>query len=139
MSGSFCPTHAPNSVGKLGGMNEADMKRRTREFALRIIKLVEALPSGRIADVLGKQLLRSATSVGANYRPARRAKSRADFIHKLTIVEEEADECGYWLDLMGTSGLIKPARLEPLLKESDELTVIVVATIVSAKRKRTAS
>ena len=123
---------------KLDHMNETQMKLRTREFALRIIRLIEALPSGRSADVLGKQLLRAATSVGANYRAARRARSRAEFISKLAVVEEEADECGYWLDLLGASGVVKPSRLAQLSKESDELTAIIVATIVSAKRKRTA-
>jgi four helix bundle protein len=117
-------------------MNEQEMKDRTREFALRVIRLVNSLPPGRVADVIGRQLLRSATSVGANYRSTRRAKSRADFISKLTIVEEEADECGYWLDLLGASGVIKPARLVALAKETDELTAIVVATIRSTKRRR---
>ncbi len=120
----------------MGGMNEDEMKARTKAFALRVIRLTEALPRTRTAEVIGRQLLRSATSVGANYRAARRAKSTADFIHKLGTVEEEADESGYWLEMLAESGVMKPARLAPLLKESDELTAIVVATIRSAKRQK---
>ena len=81
-------------------MNREEMKRRTKQFALRVIRLVESLPRGRTADVIGKQLLRSGTSVGANYRSACRAKSPADFISKMGIVEEEADESLYWMELL---------------------------------------
>jgi four helix bundle protein len=86
-------------------MNADDMKRRTRRFALEAIKLVESLPKGRTTEVLGKQLVRSGTSVGANYRAACRAKSPADFISKMGTVEEEADESAYWLELLVDSGL----------------------------------
>ncbi len=120
-------------------MANTDLKIRTREFALRVIRLVQALPQCQVGGVLGKQLLRSATSVGANYRAAKRARSRADFINKLSIVEEEADESAYWLDLLGASGLIKPSRLAPLLKECDEITAMIVASIVSTKRQRAGS
>ena len=113
-----------------------DMKARTRDFALRVIRLVESLPKGRAADIIGRQLLRADTSVGANYRATQRAKSRADFINKLVIVEEEADECGYWLELLVSAGIIKPALLKELSKECDELTAIVVAMIKTAKRSR---
>lgn len=103
-------------------MNEDTMKARTKAFALRVIKLTESLPPTRAADVIGRQLLRSATSaldnspccqgsVGANYRASRRGKSRADFIHKLAIVEEEADESSYWLELLAESGIVPPAKL----------------------------
>lgn len=78
-------------------MNSQDLKQRTKSFALRIIKLVESLPRERVSDVLGKQILRSGTSVGSNYRAACRAKSPADFIFKLGIVEEELDETIFWL------------------------------------------
>ncbi|MBX3406656.1 MAG: four helix bundle protein [Phycisphaeraceae bacterium] len=117
-------------------MPDSDLKRRTRAFALRVIRLVQALPKSPVADVVGGQLLRSATSVGANDRAAQRARSRADFIHKLAIVEEEADECGYWLDLLAASNVMKPARLEPLLNGCNELTAIIVASIVTAKPRR---
>ena len=112
------------------------MKARTKAFSLRVIRLVEALPKTRTADVLGRQLLRSATSVGANYRSACRARSTAEFISKLGIVEEEADESGYWLELLSDAGVVKPARLEPLTKECDEVLAIVVAAIRTAKRNR---
>lgn len=82
-------------------MKADEMKQRTRVFALRVIRLVEALPKTRTAEVLGKQLLRCGTSVGANYRASCRAKSQADFIAKMGIVEEEADEAIYWIELLG--------------------------------------
>jgi four helix bundle protein len=97
---------------------------------------VEALPSGRTADVLGRQLIRSGTSVGANYRSAQRAKSTADFINKLKIVEEEADESGYWLELLADADVVPARLLAPLTKEADELTAIVVAAIKSARTRR---
>ncbi|HEX8877249.1 MAG TPA: four helix bundle protein [Phycisphaerales bacterium] len=117
-------------------MNADEMKTRTRTFALRVIKLVDSLPTGRVSDVLGKQLLRSATSIGANYRAARRARSRAEFISKLGIVEEEADESSYWLELLADSGRVKASRLTELRDECEELLAIVVATIRSAKKNR---
>jgi four helix bundle protein len=116
-------------------MTPEEMKARTKAFALRVVKLVEALPRTRTADVLGRQLLRAGTSVGANYRAVRRAKSKADFINKLVIVEEEADESAYWLELLADAGVIKPSQLAPLTKEANELTAIVVATIRSTKAK----
>lgn len=109
------------------------MRDRTRQLALRIIRLVEALPPKRTADVIGKQLLRSGTSVGANYRAAQRARSRAEFVSKLGIVEEEADESVYWLELLADAGLVKASRLTALIKECNELTAIVVASIRTAR------
>ena len=88
----------------------------------------------KTSDVLGKQLLRSATSVGANYRAACRARSRADFISKIAVVEEEADECLYWLELLGESGLVSTPALRTLLKEADELTAIFTAAGKTAKQ-----
>ena len=89
-----------------GTRNKDDLQARTQTYALRVIKLVESLPLNRTTDVMGKQLLRAATSVGANYRAACRAKSSADFIAKMGIVEEEADECLYWMELLIESGLV---------------------------------
>src|SRR5947207_15435942 len=86
------------------GMDNDDLRPRTKAYALRVIRLVESLPRNRTADVIGKQLLRSATSVGANYRAACRAKSPADFTAKMGIVEEEADESLYWMELLIESG-----------------------------------
>jgi four helix bundle protein len=116
-------------------MNQEEMKRRTKQFALRVIRLVESLPKGRTADVLGRQLLRSGTSVGANYRAACRARSTADFISKMCIVEEEADESLFWMELLIESGIVKIEKLESLMKEADELLAITVASINTAKKR----
>ena len=115
-------------------MNNENLKQRTRKFALDVIKLVEALPNDRVSNVLGNQLLRSGTSVAANYRSATRAKSPADFIAKMGIVEEESDESFLWMDLLDASGRINPTKSKPLMKEADELTAISVASIRTARR-----
>ncbi|MBI3193730.1 MAG: four helix bundle protein [Ignavibacteriae bacterium] len=114
-------------------MTPEELKARTKKFALNIIKLVEALPNGRTGDVLGKQLLRSATSVGANYQSACKARSKADFISKITIVEEEADESQFWLELIEGSNLSKLDAIKPLLIEAKELTAIFTASGKTAK------
>ena len=88
-------------------MDPGEMKERTKTFALRIIRLVESLPNTKIANVIGGQLLRSGTSVGANYRAACRAKSPADFVSKMGTVEEEADECFYWMELLIEAGIVE--------------------------------
>jgi len=116
-------------------MDSDDLKRRTKQFALRVIRLVESLPKGRTANVIGHQLLRSGTSVGANYRAACRAKSNADFISKMGIVEEEADESIYWMELLIESGILRIEKLESLMKEADELVAITVSSINTAKRR----
>lgn len=108
---------------------------RTRSFALRVMKMVDCLPPGRSTDVIAKQLLRSATSVGANYRAARRARSSAEFCSKMGIVEEEADECLYWLELLSESKLIKPHLLKNLHAEANELVAMTVASIRTARHK----
>jgi len=112
------------------------MKARTKRFALRVIKLVDSLPDARSSGVIGKQLLRSGTSVGANYRSACRAKSTADFVFKLSIVEEEADESVYWMELLVESSLVKAASLAALIDEANQLVAIVVSSIKTLKRKR---
>ena len=101
-----------------------ELRRRTKEFALRVIRLVSSLPNTREADVLGKQLLRAGTSVGANYREATRARSKAEFRSKIGIVEQEADETLYWLELIEGAGIIRQELIADLLKESDELVAI---------------
>jgi len=116
-------------------MDKEVMKKRTKQFALRVIRLVESLPKGRTTEVLGRQLLRSGTSVGANYRSACRARSTADFISKMGIVEEEADESLFWMELLVESGIMKTVKLEPLLKEADELLAIAVSSIKTAKSR----
>ena len=117
-------------------MDEQQFKDRTKKLALRVIRLVEALPRGRTEDVIGRQLLRSATSVGANYRAACRARSTADMIAKLGIVEEEADETLYWLEMLIEAELMPADRLEYLLIEADEITAMTVASIKTLKARQ---
>ena len=117
-------------------MTSEEMKIRTKRFALRVLKLVESLPYGKSADVIGKQLLRCGTSVGANYRAACRAKSTADFIAKLAIVEEEADESIYWIELLVESSLVKENLVINLLDEANQILSIVVSAIKTSKEKR---
>jgi len=111
-----------------------DLKNRTKQFALDVLKLCEEVPNNRAASILTKQLIRSGTSVGANYRSACRAKSPADFISKMGIVEEEADESVYWLDLLVSSGNLESVLASPLIREGGELTAIAVASINTARK-----
>jgi four helix bundle protein len=112
------------------------MESRTKQFALRVINLVGELPKNKAADVLGYQLLKSGTSIGANYREANRAQSREDFIHKIAICEKEAAETEYWLELLAEAHLSAPNQVEALLKESRELLAIFVASGRTAKGPR---
>ena len=114
-------------------MNSNDLKKRTKQFALDILNLTDSIPYGRKADAICKQLIRSATSVGANYRAACRARSKADFISKITIVEEESDESSYWLELLLESAILSIDQISRLLKEADELTAIFTASGKTAK------
>ena len=114
-------------------MTPEELKARTRAFAVRVIRLADALPRGLAAQVVDRQLLRSATSVGANYRAACRAQSRAETPAKLSIVVEEADEALYWLELLRESGMLKPERLADLIREADELVAITLASRRTAK------
>jgi four helix bundle protein len=116
-------------------MNATDMKLRTKQFALRVIRVVQSLPRNPVGSVIGKQLIRSGTSVGANYRASCRAKSRADFIVKMNIVEEECDESLYWMELLIEAGLIKESKLQSLMSEGDEILAIVVRSIQTARSK----
>ncbi|HEY4612376.1 MAG TPA: four helix bundle protein [Bacteroidota bacterium] len=111
------------------------MKKRTKGFALQIIELVESLPNHRTCQIIGKQHLRSGTSVGANYSAASRAKSRADFISKMGIVEEEADESAYWMEILLESGKKNDGQLQAALKEANEILAIAVASIKTAKKE----
>jgi four helix bundle protein len=114
-------------------MEKEDLMNRTEQFSLRIMKLVESLPPGKATAIIAGQLLRSATSIGANYRAARRAKSKRDFVNKLKIAEEETDESIYWLSLVQKSGTIDPMKLHDLVREANELLAIFVASIKTAK------
>ena len=120
-------------------MNQEEMKQRTKVFALGIIQLVESLPKERTAEVLGRQLLRSGTSVGSNYRSACRAKSIADFISKMGFVEEEADESLYWMELLIEAGIEVNIKMEALMKEAGELLSITVASIKTIKKSQNLS
>ncbi len=113
-----------------------DLKERTRQFAIRCIKLVGALPETDTGRVIGRQLLRSATSVGANYRAASLAQSQASFTAKLRIVLEEADECCYWLDLIIEAELLSQNKVYDLYTEATELTKIFAASRKKAQAKK---
>ena len=114
-------------------MNPSELKQRTKAYGKRVIKLIESLPKNTTSSVIGRQLLRSATSVGANYRAVCRAKSRADFIAKLSIVEEECDESLYWLEILVETNQIKPILVSGLMKEGEEILAIVVASAKTAR------
>lgn len=116
-------------------MDERQFKQRTKSLALRAIRLVESLPPGQTSSVIGKQLLRSATSVGANYRSACWAKSTADLIAKLGVVEEKADEYLYWLELLIESNLISEAKIKSLMSETNEILSMTVASIKTLRTK----
>ena len=118
-------------------MNEQEFKKRTKQLALRIFKLINSLPPTTTAQVIGKQVLRSGTSVGANYRAACRAKSTADLLHKLAIVEEEADETLYWLELLIEAEIIPAEKLNSLVQETNEITAMIVSSIKTLKSKQT--
>jgi four helix bundle protein len=113
-----------------------DLKTRTREFALRVIRLFVALPNSTLAQVMGKQLLRSATSVGAHYREGFRSRSDAEFISKLEGGLQELEESAYWLELLGGAGVFPQDRLTPLLEEVNELIAIFTACVKNTKRRK---
>jgi four helix bundle protein len=117
-------------------MTPGEMKDRTKAFALRVIRLCEALPDTPVGRVIRNQLLRSGTSVGANYRAACRAKSNADFISKMGTVEEECDESMYWIELAIEADLIKEKPVSNLYREADEILSIVIASINTARKRK---
>jgi four helix bundle protein len=119
-----------------GMRNEPDLIRRTKAFALRILKLVDALPKTAAGRALASQIVRSGTSVAANYRAACRARSTADFITKMGIVEEEADETLFWLELLEESEFVTAGKLTAIKQEANELIAITVASIKTARRNR---
>jgi len=115
-------------------MNSIELKQRTKNFALAVIKLVNEIPKTSINNVFARQILRSSTSIGANYRAACRSKSKADFIYKIKLVEEESDETLYWLELLFESDSIKKEKLRNLLDEANQLTAIFSAISKTSKR-----
>ncbi|MBA3046081.1 MAG: four helix bundle protein [Candidatus Thermoplasmatota archaeon] len=116
-------------------MNRTELIARTKKFALNSIVLVESFPKSKSADIIGRQLIKSATSVGANYRATCRAQSYSHFISKISIVEEEADETIYWLELAIESGLVPVERIGDLIKEANELTAIFSASKKTARAR----
>ncbi|MFM9903909.1 MAG: four helix bundle protein [Pyrinomonadaceae bacterium] len=117
-------------------MNEIDLIARTKKFALRIIKLVDALPNTLVGRTIGGQLIRSGTSVSANYRAACRGRSKAEFIAKLGIVEEEADESCHWLEMIIEAELMDERLVKDLLREANEVTAIMAASKRTAKSRK---
>lgn len=118
-------------------MDREELKKRTKEFAIRIIKFVAGLPYNKISEVLGKQLLKSGTSIGANYREAIRSESHNDFIHKIGIIQKEAEESQYWLELFESVNIGDPKERQWLFLECCELLAIFTATVKTAKQRRT--
>ena len=116
-------------------MDESELKQRTKQFSLRIMRLVAGLPSSVQGRAIGNQLIRSGTSVGANYRAACRGRSKPEFIAKLGVVEEEADESAFWMELIIESGLMEKRRVESLLDEANQLVAIMTSSRKSASRK----
>jgi four helix bundle protein len=118
-------------------MNKLDqasaLQTRTKQFAIRVVHVVRAVPSSREGNVLGNQLLRCGTAVAANYRAVCRARSKAEFISKMGIVVEEADETIFWLEILADTGVVKPERLVDLLNEANELLAICAASLRTAK------
>jgi four helix bundle protein len=119
-------------------MTTQELKNRTFEFGVRVISAVEGLPKTETARILGRQLLRTGTSVDANYRAAARARSQADFISKLGVVEEECDESAYWMEVIVARRLLGKTQLKSLLAEANELLAITVASIKTARRRHRA-
>src|SRR6266536_5437613 len=124
---------------EFGMRNEPDLKKRTKAFALRILKLVDALPKTTAGRAFASQIVRSGTSVAANYRSACRAKSTADFVAKMSIVEEEADETLFWLELLEESELVTATKLTAIKQEANEWIAITVASIKTARRNRSSN
>ncbi|MCG2695703.1 four helix bundle protein [Candidatus Parcubacteria bacterium] len=117
-------------------MTKEELKDRTKKFALRVIKLVNSLPKTINGRAIGNQLIRSGTSTAANYRAVCRSRSKADFISKLCIVEEESDESAFWMEIIIESGMMKKELVEPLLKEANEIVAIIVASKKSARKNK---
>jgi four helix bundle protein len=120
--------------GGVINMNREQLRKRMKQFALRVITLVSRLPRNRIGDVMGRQILRSGTSIGANYSEAMRASSKRHFISIVEIAAREAGETLYWLELLAESNTVKPSLLSALIQECNELTAILTATGRTAKR-----
>ena len=117
----------------MGSEMHQELRQRTKRFALRIIRFSKSLPASREGDVIARQVLRSGTAVAANYRAAGRSRSRADFISRISVAVEEADETVFWLELASEAGLVAPDKLEPLVREANALLAIFSASRRTAK------
>lgn len=117
-------------------MAESDLLLRTKQYALRMIRMYVALPKSTEAQVLGKQVLRSGTSIGAHYREGNRAKSDADFIHKLETALQELDETAYWLELIVEAGLFDAKKMTPLIDETKQLNAIFTTIVKKVKGRK---
>ena len=117
-------------------MDEKTFKTRTKKLAVAIIKEVDKLPRSPVSEVIGKQLIRSGTSIGANYRAACRAKSTADMINKMKIVEEESDETEYWLELLVEAGVVPQSQIADIYKETDEILAMTIASIKTLRNRK---
>ena len=117
-------------------MDEKTFKNRTKKLAVAIIGQVDKLPRSLAADVIARQLVRSGTSVGANYRAACRAKSTSDMINKLKIVEEECDETAYWLEILGEAGIVQQGQISEIHKETSEILAMTVASIKTLRNRK---
>ncbi|MCI0554157.1 MAG: four helix bundle protein [Anaerolineae bacterium] len=120
-------------------MDEKIFKARTKKLAVAVIKEVDKLPRSRVGDVIGKQLLRSGTSIGANYRAACRAKSTPDMINKMKIVEEESDETEYWLELLVEAELVQQKQIDAIYKETDEILAMTVASLKTLRARQSST
>ena len=130
------PTWAGTKAAPLRCVNEQAeaLKQRTKKFALELIALARTFPPGEPGRTIGSQLIRAATSVGADYRAACRARSRAEFIAKVGLVEEESDESGFWLEISQETGLTSVEAVAPLMKEAGELTAIFARSVMTARQ-----
>src|SRR5882724_2577727 len=117
-------------------MTRTEFRKRTFEFGIRCIRAVESLPKTTVAQIIAKQLVRAATSVGANYRAAIRSRSRADFVAKMGIVEEECDETVYWIEILVELGLLPEKRTSALQQEANEILAVTVSSIKTARRRQ---
>jgi len=116
--------------------NLVDLKTRTRDFAIRVIKLYSALPKSTVAQVIGKQLLRSGTSVGAHYREGLRARPNAEFISKLEGSLQELEESKYWMEIIVEANIIPAKRMDELMREADELIAVIITCVKNAKKRK---
>jgi len=128
-------THRPFQTSLFMNQQLHNLRSRTKEFALRIVRMYSSLPSTSVAQVMGKQVLRSGTSIGAHYREATRARSDAEFISKLEVALQELDETSYWLELLVESGMVSESKMRLLIQETDELIAVLTTCVKKTKQR----